>query len=421
MPARSVLILIFATFSFVSAGEVSPLGARGYTVLPYPQQVQLDEGEVEFGSGWSIEAGPGVPSDAIALSTLREQMHERFGISLDGPSHRIHFDMSPGSVASGAAQDHNRDAIAIQAYRLEIQPSEIRITANSGAGLLYAVETLVQLVKRQNGALWLPDARITDWPDLELRNIYWDDAHHLERMDVLKSAIREAAFFKANGFALKLEGHFEYAHAAAVIEPQALTAAQLQELTDYGRRYYVQVIPYLDAPAHLAFLLKHPEYSRFRAFSDSNYEMCTTNPAAYQLLEGMFQDLLAANQGVRYFVLSTDEPYYVGLAHNAQCEEAAPAKQLGSVGAVLNQFISRAAGYLHDRGREVIFWGEYPLKRADIAGLPPWIINGETYGPEFDPVYRARGIRQMIYTSVEGEEKMFPKEHSSEFWTMQKV
>ena len=41
----------------------------------------------------------------------------------------------------------------------------------------------------------------------------------------------------------------------------------------------------------------------------------------------MFQDLLDANKGVRYFYLSTDEPYYVGMADDAHCDEAARAAQ----------------------------------------------------------------------------------------------
>jgi hexosaminidase len=49
----------------------------------------------------------------------------------------------------------------------------------------------------------------------------------------------------------------------------------------------------------------------------------------------MFQDLLDANRGGKYFVLFTDEPYYVGLAKNAQCNEADRAHQLGSVGKLL--------------------------------------------------------------------------------------
>ena len=94
----------------------------------------------------------------------------------------------------------------------------------------------------------------------------------------------------------------------------------------------MQLIPYLDGPAHDAFILKHPEYAKLREYPDNNYEFCVTNPETYQLFEGMFEDLLAANKGGNYFVLSTDEPYYVGLADNEQCHEAERAKQLGSVG-----------------------------------------------------------------------------------------
>src|SRR5438034_9624003 len=124
---------------------------------------------------------------------------------------------------------------------------------------------------------------------------------------------------------------------------------------------------------------------------------------------GMFQDLIDANKGGNYFYLSTDEPYYVGLADNAQCQEGARAKELGSVGKMLAEFTTTTANYLHDRGRTVIFWGEFPLKPDDLASLPSHLVNGEVYGPQFDPLFKKHGIREMIYTSSEGEEKLFPE------------
>ena len=204
------------------------------------------------------------------------------------------------------------------------------------------------------------------------------------------------------------KGIFNFEALPRLSSRMRLAPAQLQELTDYGLRYHVQVIPFLDGPAHIAFILKHPEYAKLRAFPDSNYELCTTNPESYKLLFGMYDDLLAANKGVKYFVLSTDEPYYVGLADNAQCNEAKRTRELGSVGKVLAEFVTKAAGYLHDHGRTVSFWGEYPLKPSDISSLPSHIVNGETYGHDYDPLYKAHGIRQMIYTSTQGEEHLFP-------------
>ncbi len=193
------------------------------------------------------------------------------------------------------------------------------------------------------------------------------------------------------------------------MEPYALTPAELQDLTSYGLKYHVQLIPYLDGPGHISFILKHPEYAKLREYPDSNYELCVTNLDSYKLMFGMFQDLIDANKGVKYFYLSTDEPYYVGLADNAQCQEGVRAKELGSVGKMLAEFTTKAANYLHDRGRTVIFWGEYPMKPDDLAALPPHLVNGEVYGPQFDPVFKKLGIREMIYTSSEGEEKLFPE------------
>jgi N-acetyl-beta-hexosaminidase len=256
--------------------------------------------------------------------------------------------------------------------------------------------------------VYLPQCSITDWPDLHLRHIYWDDAHHLERLPELKRAVRQAAFFKINGFALKLEGHFQFRSAPALVEPYALSPVEYQELTDYALRYHVQLIPFLDGPGHIAFILKHPEYAKYRSFTDSNYELCATNPEAVKFLSGMFQDLADANRGGKFIYLSTDEPYYVGMADNPNCREKGAAAKLGSVGKLLAQFIGQVAEPLHNQGRTVMFWGEYPLVVSDIASLPPYLVNGEVYGPEFDPVFRKHGIKQMIYTSTQGEERLFP-------------
>ncbi|TAM81016.1 MAG: hypothetical protein EPN47_14135 [Acidobacteria bacterium] len=384
--------------------------SSGYTVIPQPQRVELKGGDFEVGSGWRLQLGQGVKPDDVAVEGLKEGFEARHGIALEtrGRGNAIELVIQQGSVVIGQAADKNKRALEEQAYRLELAGTGIKITANAPTGLFYGVETLVQLVKHAEEKRWLPVAEITDWPDLEQRIIYWDDNHHLERMDVLKQAMKQAAFYKINGFSIKLNGHFEFKSAPEVVDPYALSPAQLQELTDYGLKYHVQLIPFLDGPAHIAFILKHPEYAKLREFPDSNYELCTTNPDSYKLLEGMYQDLLDANKGVNYFVLSTDEPYYVGMADNEQCDEGQLAKKLGSVGKVEAQFLDQAAGYLHERGRKVIFWGEYPLVAEDIPSLPSYLVNGEVYGPEFDRAFKERGIQQMIYTSTEGVEPWFP-------------
>jgi hexosaminidase len=408
-------ILFFAAFSLGTAilpssrvEAQSSLIARGYRILPVPQKVTLGPQDFTFTDGWQLALRGGIEAKDVAVESLREQLAERFHLTIaedkivrphDGV---IRLTVEPGSVEIGEATDKNKAGLAEQAYRLTLKAQEISLSANAAPGLFYGIQTLVQLTRFQGGHWLLPEGEITDWPDLQMRILYWDDAHHLEPLSVLKQAVRQAAFYKINGFAIKLEGHFQYKNAAPIVEPYAFSPAEFQQLTDYGLKHHIQVIPYLDGPSHIAFILKHPEYAGLRAFPDSNYEACVTNPDTYKLYFGMFQDLLDANKGGKYFVLSTDEPYYVGLAGNSQCNEIDRSRELGSVGKLLAEFVTKTSNYLHDRGRTVLFWGEYPLKPEDISALPSHLVNTEVYGPEFDPVFKAHGIRQMIFTSTVG-------------------
>ena len=407
---RCILFVLLSSPA-IRAATLSPLQARGFTVMPAPQSVQLGAANFAFRPTWALDPQGVAPSD-IAVTAFQEELerryHFRMAASPTAGAGTLRLRIAPNSVTVGSAQDKDKQALAEQAYRIDLTKELVTVTANSAVGLFYGTTTLVQLLKPQDGELLLPEGRIEDWPDLQLRHIYWDDAHHLDRMETFKQTIRQAAFFKINGIAVKLEGHFQFKSAPALVEPQAMSAAELQELTDYGLRYHVQLVPFLDGPGHIAFILKHPEYAKLRAFPNSNYELCVTNPDSYKLLEGMFQDLLDANKGGKYVFLSTDEAYYVGLADNAQCREAPRAKELGSVGKLLAEFVTKTANYLHAQGRTVMFWGEYPLKATDIPSLPAHLVNGEVYTPEFDRAFRKHGIRQMIYTSSQGEEKFFP-------------
>lgn len=323
-PKRVRLLLtgLLATALGCSSATLSPLAARGYTVLPMPQKITLGVNDFEFNRQWRLELGPNLDAGDVSVQSLTEQLQERFHLTLSAGKIEgglVRLAIVPHSVVAASATDADKNAIDEQAYRLEITRDRISVTGNTAVGLFYGVQTVIQLLKLQHGTLWLPECEIEDWPDLELRAIYWDDAHHLEHLDVLKAALRQASFYKINGFAIKLEGHFEYKHAEPIVEPYALTPAQVQELTDYGLKYHVELILYLDAPSHVAFILKHPEYADMREYPDSNYEFCVTNPKTYELFQGMFEDLLPANKGGKYFILSTDEPYYIGLADNNQC------------------------------------------------------------------------------------------------------
>jgi hexosaminidase len=389
---------------------VSSLFARGYAVIPEPQQVKLEHDDFRITAGWRVDWGRGVEPSSAALEALQDGLQDRHGFKLAerGSGPVIRLEIQPNAVSVGEAQDKDREVLAGQAYKLKLAKTGITITANAPTGLFYGAETLVQLVRHGGEDLWLPEGEIVDWPDLQYREVFWDEQNHLDHFDALKQAIRRAAFFKVNAFTLRLNEHFEYSSAPALVDPYAISPAQLQELTDYGLHFYVQVVPYLDGPAHVNFILQRNEFAKLREFPDEAFEMCSTNPETYKLLEGMFQDLMRANKGATYFHLSTDEAWFIGKADNDQCHEAERARQLGSPSKLWVEYTNKTANYLKNHGRKVIFWGEDPMRAEDIPLLPPWLINGEVYSPVYNQAFRARGIRQIIYTNSLPDEPLFP-------------
>src|SRR5689334_12053673 len=209
MKISALAVLIPLAIS-ATAAPTSQLGARGYAVLPAPQKVSLTGSDFRFGAGWTVER-KGVAAGDSAVTSLSEGLNSRFHIKLSGAAQAgtVTLVLAPGSVTIGDALDSDKQAIAVQAYKIDLSPKSITIAANAAPGLFYGVQTLLQLLKPGDGGPSLPEGQIVDWPDLRLRQIYWDDAHHLDRPETLRNAIRQAALYKINGFVLKLEGHFQ--------------------------------------------------------------------------------------------------------------------------------------------------------------------------------------------------------------------
>ena len=57
-------VSLFLCFAHAEADAVSPLAARGYTVMPQPQTVRLGASDFQFSSDWRLELQGVAPGDA---------------------------------------------------------------------------------------------------------------------------------------------------------------------------------------------------------------------------------------------------------------------------------------------------------------------------------------------------------------------
>src|SRR5215813_6362867 len=400
--------LLIVVITPAAAQRPTELFLRGYSVIPAPQKVELQGGEIEFNDSWSIDAGR-LAIDHIALRALVKDLREFHLLELNQPTARtgaktgnvIRLSVMKGAVKTGAAAE--AEEINAQGYLLKVAPGLIEVTGNADQGLLYGVQTLLQLLRPgARGHLLLPISTIEDWPKLQLRFLHWDTKHHQDRIETLKRYLDWSARFKVNMIGFELEDKFEYPTNPIIGAPGAFTSAELQEIVNYGLERFIQVVPQIQAPAHLAYALKHPQFAHLRA-DGNNYQACMCDEESYKLIFQMYDDVIRATKGVNFLFVSTDEVYYAGICAKCDKPYTPENRSLKWV-----EFVRRARDFAASRGRRILVWAEYPLLAEHVRMLPPDIIDGVMGEEEYLKPENELGMRQLIYTSTQGAELLFP-------------
>jgi hypothetical protein len=370
---------------------------RGYSVVPTPQKVALAGGELRIDDSWSIDG----PADHIATRWLTADLASFHSLKLSraaGPGERvITLRVRQGAVAAEPGETSD------QAYHLDIRDNRVQVIGNGGAGLLYGVQTLVQLIKANgHGQLVMPECEIDDWPRLKLRFLHWDTKHHQDRMPTLKRYIDWAVRFKANMIGFELEDKFAYPSLPDIGAPGAFTSAELQEIVNYGLERHMQVVPVIQSPAHMAYVLKHPRYDHLKA-DGNNYQSDLCKEDTYKLIFQMYDDVIAATRGIDYFFVSTDEVYYAGIGKTCSLPYNPDNRSKAWA-----DFAIRARDHLAKHNRRMLAWIEYPLLDKDMERIPDDVIDGVVGEDSFVPIQKRKGMRQLIYTSTQGAEFLFP-------------
>src|SRR5438094_4349550 len=92
------------------ADTISPLLARGYTVMPQPQIVTLGASDFSFSADWKLEVR-GVRSDEPAVQVLQEDLERRYRLKLtqrDRGAGVLRLIVAANSAKLGQAQDKDR-------------------------------------------------------------------------------------------------------------------------------------------------------------------------------------------------------------------------------------------------------------------------------------------------------------------------
>ncbi len=156
-------------------------------------------------------------------------------------------------------------ALPKEAYRLEITPERVAITASTSAGHFYGGQTLRQL--RMAGEEILPCVRIEDAPRYAIRGFMHDTGRNFQSVALLKEQLDIFAAYKLNTFHWHLTDNpawriqskrFPQITSARGRVPtrdpdQSYTFDEIREVIAYAKARHITIIPELDMPGHSAF------------------------------------------------------------------------------------------------------------------------------------------------------------------------
>ncbi len=396
------IFLYFVAMIQCSASDLSDLGLY---VIPYPQQVVVGGSDFVFNGYLNIVLDKNhSAADEFAANELIADMKREWNIDA-----RISNSGKWPSIVLTRKRTFSKHGE--QAYKISVDKNKVIILASGEEGLFYGTQTLLQLIQKNESGHKVPGLQITDWPDIPERAVHYDTKHHQDKKTYVRSFIKDLAKYKINILVWEWEDKFLYPSHPEIGAPGAFTSQEIQELTDYARKYHIQLAPLVQGLGHVSYILKWPQYEKLREVQASNWEFCPLEEGTYDLLFDLWKDAVNATRGSSYIHIGSDETYELGVCEKCKIK----AEEVGKSG-LYHIFCARAAEYLQSLGRKVMVW-ERPMgwkyNESPIRGIVPHknLILTESYDDSSDlriaKEARNIGYKVFLYDPNPGTEHLF--------------
>jgi hexosaminidase len=281
-----------------------------------------------------------------------------------------------------------------EGYKLSISEKNISISANTGAGLFYGVQSLFQLLSSSNA---LPVVEIIDQPRFSWRGLHLDVARHFFPVSFIKKYIDLMAHFKLNtfhwhltedqGWRVEIKKYPKLQEVAAFRKETVVgrastktrseakydgiqhggfyTQEEIKEVVAYASQRYVTIVPEIEMPGHAqAALAAYP------------YLGCTGGPYEVATSWGVFKDVFCAGKESTFTFLQDvlDEviPLFPGKYVHVggdecpkdswkvcpNCQQKIKELNLKDEHELQSYFIQRMEKYINSKGKSIIGWDE---------------------------------------------------------------
>jgi hexosaminidase len=369
--AISIAALVFCAW---------PSQAQQTAVIPLPAKITPGSGTFQVSSATVLQVPEGKGGAAGAARYLAAQWKQTNGLTLHVTTG------AAGATAPSVISFQTKPGFGPEAYRLEVEPHHITVSATTSAGLFYGAVTLWQLLPPGVKDGQIAAQTIVDEPRFPWRGLLLDSARHFQSPAFVRSMIDWMAWHKLNvlhwhltddqGWRLQIRRYPKLTSvgawrtparvpgaAAAPVYGGYYTQAEVRDIVAFAAARHVQIVPEIDLPGHAqAAVAAYPLLGAggpSLSVSSSwgvHTHLFNLEPGTFKFLENVLDEVLELFPS-RYIHIGGDE--VVTSEWDASPAVQARVRQLGiPAGGVQTYFTQKMGHYLSARGRRAVGWDE---------------------------------------------------------------
>lgn len=293
------------------------------------------------------------------------------------------------------------EGIGEEGYQLRVSESTISLKANTGKGIFYGIQSLLQTIPqvRTNAKLKVPCITVTDYPRFGWRGMHLDVSRHFFTSDMVKEYIDLMAMYKMNvfhwhltddqGWRIEIKKYPKLTQAGAwrverrgknwgdreAAKPGEeagyggyYTQEEIKDVVAYAKARNITVVPEIEMPGHsAAALTAYPQFSctqqpqqvvtggQYPKGIQTNY--CVGNDSAFVFLEDVLKEVMQLFPS-RYIHVGGDEVDKTDWKNCTKCQARKKAEGLKDENELQSYLIRRMEKFLIANNRKLLGWDE---------------------------------------------------------------
>lgn len=285
------------------------------------------------------------------------------------------------------------DTLADEAYAVVVNGGGVVIAANTGAGIFYGAQTLMQLfpVDPANGNN-LPFVSISDNPRFSYRGLHLDVCRHMFPVSFVKKYIDLLAYHKFNrfhwhltedqGWRIEIKKYPKLQEIAAYRKETLVgnygsgkydgqryggfyTQEEVKDIVKYAADRYVTIVPEIEMPGHaVAALTAYPNlgctggpYEVRTTWGVADDVFCAGKEETFAFLQDVLDEVVPLFPG-KYVHVGGDECPKTRWEKCPHCQKRIKTEKLKDEHALQSYFVQRIEKYLNGKGKQIIGWDE---------------------------------------------------------------